>query len=407
MTLRKPEWLDTALGFFGLILAVFSTLALLFDEEYFAREWAVAGALGLGLLVLAIAVLFRPRHSLKRLGPGEAALNIDRALKTTEELIILNPTHDVEMLTPVLKRALENDIPTSVIGDAVLLHGILDGLAVDSQRSFYDAARISGASSNELILCLVRKGRAAMTVFFLSAAGEYSFSLIDKSVVALIASLLKRETYEGTGYIGLSQTTNPREIIAMAREEQRKYLRNFQSLQKGYISFYGNEVQSVQAGWVEGGGFDTIDTLDMTTNPVRLLGRKRYNAANAQFIRDGGAIQRVYMVQAASLDDPDFSGALRDLYAQQTQMGVSIGLVVIDDLPVHYRKDFILYDDSIVLVEDQQASEDYVLGRSTAYFGAQEIGQHRSDFDDVWSGRLTGIRPVEFAERQLGKALPG
>lgn len=402
MNFRKPEWLDTALGFFGLILAVFSILALFFDEQHFAQEWAVFGALGLGLLVVGIAVLFRPRHSFRRLGQGGAINKILPLIKSMEELIVVNPNGDTDILRQVLKAAVEQSIPTSVVGDAIMLHSVLEHVAKESERNFFDAARISGVSSNELILCMIQKNRSAITVFFLSTAGEYSFRLVDKAVVALIAGLLKRETYEGAGYIGLSEMTNPREIIAVARQEQHKYLRNFQSLQKGYISFYGNEVQSVQAGWVEGGGFSTIDTLDMTTNPARLLKRLRYNAANQAFINAGGVIKRVYMVEADRIDDKGFYQALKDLYKQQTAMGVSIGLVLLNDLPAQYRKDFILYDDSIVLVEDQQASDDYVLGRSTAYFGATEIRQHRRDFDNVWSGRLTGTEPTEFARTLLG-----
>ena len=187
----------------------------------------------------------------------------------------------------------------------------------------------------------------------------------------------------------------------MAQNEQKKYLRNFQSLQNGFISFYGTEVQSVQAGWVEAGDFRTIDTLDMTTNPQRLLTRHRYNEANKKFIDTGGEIRRVYMIQKDKLIDKEFMKDLKNLYQQQVNIGVRIGLLSLDEITAHFRKDFIMYDDAIVLVEDQQANADYTLGRSTAYFSSKQIDQHRSDFESIWSGKVTGFKPDAYAQQTL------
>lgn len=401
MSFRKPEWLDTGIGIIGFLLTLVSTLTLIIDEKYFSPRIAVISALVFGFLIFFVAILFRPKHSFANIENKDLKAISRKLLKNTNELIVVNPSKSRDVVENLLSDAVSKDVVVSVVGDAVLLHDLLSYISEKDERKFFDSARISGNSSNECILCFLKKQRSEIHVLFLSKVYSYQFKLVDKTAVGLVSGILKREAANIKGFIGLEGVANPRKIISVAQDEQKKYLRNFQSLQNGYISFYGTEVQSVQSGWVESGDFNAIDTLDMTTNPQRLLNRHRYNAANQKFINRGGRIRRVYMVQSNDLSNSDYKSHLKKLYTQQIEMGVEIGLLVIDEIPQHYRKDFIIYDDSIVLIEDQQANADYTLGRSTAYFGAQELQQHRNDFDKIWSGKITGFKPNEYATEVL------
>jgi len=403
MAFRKPEWLDTAVGIAGFLLSVISALALLSNKPYFSNEIAVIGALAFGLLIVLVAILFRPRHEFAKLSVSAARTTALKLLNNAEEVIVVNPYRSSELTEQLLPNAMEKNIPISVVADAAILHNIVSYVSEAEERKFFDTARISGASTEEFIICFVHNGRKKISVVFLAKKYAYLFSLTDSTLVSLVASILKRENQHIGGFIGLGAVASPRKIISVVHEEQQRYLRNFQTLQKGYISFYGTEVQSVQAGWVESGDFKSIDTLDITTRPDRLLQRQRYNAANKEFISNGGSIRRIYMARNSDLANKVFKKNLVELYTLQMDIGVKIGFVILDDLPQHYRKDFILYDDSIVLVEDQQASSDYTLGRSTAYFGEDELKQHRNDFDAMWSGKITGLKPTDYATQMLAK----
>jgi len=402
LNFKKPEWLDSALGVVGFILSVLSTIYLLNGKPWFSEEVAVFGSLGLGLMVVAVAFLFRPRHAFDALGKSDLAGVVRRLAEKSQEIIILNPTQSNDLVFEVLRSSVASKVPIAIVGDAALVTSIYSYLSDLVDQHFFDVVRVSGTSADECVLCSICNRRRTLVAIFFMGERAYRFRLTDVALVELIASILKRESGNVGGYIGLGQIAAPRTMISVAHDQQKLYLRNFRSLQSGWISFYGTEVQSVQAGWVESGEFRTIDTLDLTTNPSRLLERQRYNAANRAFIAKGGAIRRVYMVRRADLARKRFREDLARLRTMQHEMGVSLGLVLLDDLRQEYRKDFILYDDAIVLVEDQQASSDYTLGRSTAYFGHEAIAQHRADFDAVWSGKITGVTPAAFLLEQLG-----
>ncbi len=401
MILRRPEWLDFAVGIAGFCLSVLSALALLSDKQYFSEEIAVSIALSFGLLIVLIAIFFRPKHSLQKIKLNDIEGVTTKLLDVAEEMIIVNPAHLNSLTESLLPAALELDISVSVVSDASLLMNIINLISETEEEKLFNSTIISGVSSNEFIICFIHRGRKKISVIFITSHTSYVFKLNDSVAVDIIASILKRENQELDGFIGLGKVASPRKMISVICDEQKRYLQNFQSLQRGYISFYGTEVQSVQAGWVESETFSTIDTLDLTVRPDRLLKRQRYNAANSEFINKGGHIRRVYMVRASDFENPTFRKDITDLYCMQKNIGVDIGLVFIDELQLHYRKDFIIYDNSIVLVEDQQASSDYTLGRSTAYFGVEDIMLHRGIFNAVWSGQETGRSPQERAMAEL------
>ncbi|WP_411818087.1 hypothetical protein [Hyphococcus sp. DH-69] len=402
--MRDAAWLNTGLGVAAFALTVFSTLALLTDKPYFSNEIAIGGALAFGILIIIIAALYRPKHSLTEIKADRLMPFAEKAGARAEEIVIVNPQKSGDLIPWIIRDAVEKNVPVSVLGDAKLVHNLLSHVIHEMEGDLYQSTRILSAPSEECIVCYLNKGTSGIQALLMAREFNYLFRIRDSFVASLVLEILKKEKSLGEGSIGLTNVANPTKLISVVQEEQEKYLQNFQSLQKGYISFYGTEVQSVQSGWVESGDFKSIDTLDMTTNPKRLLERHRYNAANERFIKNGGRIRRVYMVRADDFANEEFLAPLRELYKQQINIGVEIGLLMLDDLPQRLRKDFILYDDAIVLVEDQQASADYKLGRSTAYFSSEAITQHRRDFDSVWQGQVTGRLPADTARELLGTA---
>lgn len=402
MAFRKPEWLDTAVGIGGFVLSVYSVLALMPGASVVTGQIAILGAIALGMLVVLVAVVFRPRHSFHAVSRSKANQTFKKELQRAGEVVLLNPDASESELALVLEHTTAQKIPLSIVGDAAVLYAALETLVDGAHESWFRSVRVSGLSSNEFIACLADEKETRVTVVSITPKTGFVFRLRDKALVGAIMAIMKREAPELGGFISMEHVADPAQMIRVAREQQRKYLRVFNSLQEGRVSFFGTEVQIVQAGWVESGQFQRIDTLDMTMRPDRLLARHRYNAANKDFIAAGGRIRRCYMVRDRDLKDATFRSDLAQLCAQQRDIGVEIGLLVIDMLPEHLRKDFILYDDSVVLIEDQQASSDYALGRSTAYFGQTDINAYREEFDDVWTGRATGTPPADQVDALLG-----
>lgn len=105
------------------------------------------------------------------------------------------------------------------------------------------------------------------------------------------------------------------------------------------------------------------------------------------------------MIEAKKQHDHAFMRDLKELVALQRSIGVTLGLVIIDDLEPALRKDFILFDDAIVLVEERQANLDYSLGRSTAYFARTDVARYRVQFDHVWTAPMGGCTPAQRLEK--------
>jgi hypothetical protein len=108
-------------------------------------------------------------------------------------------------------------------------------------------------------------------------------------------------------------------------------------------------------------------------------------------------VRRVYIVERARLNHHGFFGTLTTLVNKQRDMGVEVGLQILDSLPESCRQDFILFNQTVVLVEERQANSDYTLAKSTAYFRRDAIRKYKELFDTVWKGRASGTNPVDFA----------
>jgi hypothetical protein len=396
---RKPEWLDTAVGITGLVLALF---ALLIGAKLSSTISAYAAA-GLCIFIILVAVFFRPRHSLRTLALSERTAFLVKASANAEEIIVVNPSPERFDFTPHLDRALESNVHLSVIGSAPLLQEVLRPLRAPLQDRFLKTARLSDSLSDEPLICIASRGLRRLTILFLADRETVVLRISDPPIVRAILGIIGNSDGPSRSYARLDHASEMRALLEAFTVEQKRYLENFGSLRQGHLSFHGSEVQQLQSTLVESGRFKQIDTLDVTSAPDLLLLRRRYIDANTAFIQGGGTIRRVYMIEAKKQHDHAFMRDLKELVALQRSIGVTLGLVIIDDLEPALRKDFILFDDAIVLVEERQANLDYSLGRSTAYFSRTDVAQYRSQFDRVWTVPIGGCTPPQ----RLEKIIPG
>ena len=399
--LQKPFWMDSAIGVVALMLTVVSTLGLI-GVEFFSVDAVAYIALGVGLFILILAVVFRPRHSLKQLSRGNVP-SVIGALKTSaQELLIVNPSGLDDLSGDLLELVEEQALEVSIIGSAPEIQEVVGALEATKRNGLFEGVRVTGFPGDQTILCFVNKGRKALTLLVIVEDKCFRVKIRDEIVVELLVRLLKKEAQNSPKHIRLTEAASPKAVLDTINNQQRRYLESFDMLRTGSVSFYGEEVKIIQSGWVESGEFNTIHTLDITTSPKLLLRRKRYLQANKGFLaKEGREIRRVFMLEAATVEDPEERAALKELMTMQAGFGVQVGLLLIEDLPIDLRRDFILYDDKIALVEERQANVEYTLGKSTAYFSKDIIARYRATFERVWSGEITGTRPDERARKFL------
>lgn len=395
MEFRKPEWLDTAVGITGLILALF---ALLIGSRLSATVSAYI-AIGLCIFIIFISVFFRPRHGLRTLNPDQRKAFLVKASADAEEIIVINPNPERFDFIPHLDHAFESNIHLSVIGSAPLLQEVLRSLRDPLQDRFLRTARLSDSLSGEPLVCIASRGLRKLTILFLSNHENVVLNISDPPIVRSIWAIITNGDDPHRNYARLDQASEMRALLEAFTVEQNRYLENFGSLRQGRLSFHGSDVQQLQSSLVESGRFQHIDTLDITTAPDRLLLRRRYLDANASFIDRGCKIRRVYMIEAKKQHDSSFMKSLKELVAYQRAIGVNLGLIIIEDIEPALRKDFILFDNAIVLVEEHQANLDYSLGRSTAYFTRTDVLHYRAHFERVWTAPIGGCTPAQHLEK--------
>lgn len=397
----KPSWLDTAIGVFALVVTIFSAVGLT-GTRLFHVDIILFFVIGFAVLIFAATFFFRPRHALQPIAVKNQARLFEKEAKDASEIIVINPKMSATNMETALKLGADTQKKLSVVGSAPEVMEMLEFFDEKVRQKYYPDVRISGFPSENTVFCFVSEKRNKITMFLIDDKESYRMSLWDKNIIELVLRIIKKEGFGRQDYIGMGDVTNPEIVIDTIRQQQTRYLEAFESMKSGHISFYGEEVQIVQSGWVEAGKFSTIDTLDLTVSPIRLLTRARYNDANRRFIKDqGGKIRRVYILDRATLENPDEAEAFKKLCDLQSEIGVEIGMIWVDQIPVPMRRDFIIYDDEIVLLEERQANFEYTLGKSTAYFSPKQIKLYRTQFDEVWSGKVTGVTPPKALQAYL------
>jgi hypothetical protein len=263
---------------------------------------------------------------------------------------------------------------------------------------------LSESISEDPVICIASKNHQSLIIMCFSERETLAFQLRDPSLVSMVLGLIRREHLPDRGYARLDHASDGRKLLDAFDAEQKRYLCNFETLRHGYVVYFGTDVQQLQCKLVESCRFKNIDTLDITTSPSLLLLRKRYLEANTAYVRQGGVVRRVFMIEESKQSDPQFMSDLSRLIVLERSMGITVGLVLINDLEPSLRRDFILFDDALVLVEDRQANLDYTLAQSTAYFDKVSLSRFREHFKFVWDRPIGGLTPSERLDRMFPPA---
>jgi hypothetical protein len=397
LSFRKPEWLDTALGIAGFVMAVLSTLALL--SPTIPIRASVYSTIGFGLIIILISIMFRPRHSLTLLPVDTFGREFERLVGYSHALFIYNPSRlPSASRTRISTLLTSGNTETLIIGDAFGLLQWMKGFSLEAAPHVSHSVVLSNGPSANAICVGVNKAKDKITVLVNTEASIARIAIRDSQAVETALQIIKANGRENAGRVHLELFPDPLITLTAVVSQQQRYNECFSELQSGQIVFHGNDVLVIQSQWIEARQFHKICALDITKDPSLLKTRVRYWKANERFVKNGGVIRRVFLATKLQTKDHLYMVAMKELIRFQRHLGVTVGAQLIDHLPSGCRRDCIIYDESVALVEHVQADTEYTLARSVAYFSRADIQSNLENFERVWSGEITGTPAEEVAE---------
>lgn len=177
------------------------------------------------------------------------------------------------------------------------------------------------------------------------------------------------------------------DILLPERNDEHQKL--YDGIQTGIIEVNGEAVKKHQsqmmAQFKKG---DTICAIDLTSHPERLLenSRAQYNKENENFIKSGGVIKRIFIIDEDKVKDLDNNYAV-DLYRvleMNRKYGVQIGILNASWLNATQKKDVIIYSDKSCILEGIQLSVEDSIGYSNLIFRKATINDMQKNFDFLW-----------------------
>lgn len=167
----------------------------------------------------------------------------------------------------------------------------------------------------------------------------------------------------------------------------RRVFDQVRQMEDGFVTVYGTQVREAQtlfADLYSDLDIPFIKAADICTNPGILLTRTAYHEKNEDFIKKGGKINRLFILERSKLSEPDFFENLRAVIELNNRMGVSVRLCLQEALMSDEAQDYILYGRSVVLVEGKQADRDYAFSTANIYFQKSRIDEYSTIFDTAW-----------------------
>lgn len=166
--------------------------------------------------------------------------------------------------------------------------------------------------------------------------------------------------------------------------------RQLHELRNARITLYGLQVRRAQIhllqAWQCYKGDRVIYATDLVGSVDVLRTRGEYFTANKHFIRDGGRIERIFLVQAVALESRAFVSALDSMMRDHEAIGVDVMLHITDVMASEYRQDFVLFSSDCVLVEQEQADEAFLGGRMACYFDATTLDLYAARYNHIRGG---------------------
>jgi hypothetical protein len=160
-------------------------------------------------------------------------------------------------------------------------------------------------------------------------------------------------------------------------------------LKDGYLQIFSREVEQIEAdvfAYMAAGGLNSILCVDVTSEPAIPLSGTRAKS-RAEFIRKGGSIKRVLVVDETQLRKGKYLTGLLEVEEAERRIGVQLGLSFLADTGGELWQDFTLYDGFGVLLERRQADSAYDIGASVVDFKQRSLDQYKRVFTSFWDGR--------------------
>lgn len=393
-------WVDRTIALCGVVMAAVPAINLsgLLDIGISARMFNLL-VLGVGLVLIG-AMAYRLKTKSYSVTTGLSHDQFYARLKdvvrrgSRVKVVICSPDSTVHG-KEFIAHCCERQVGISILGSSSQLKVLIETLGC--VPSIHDKLNVTRFSNEFSVIVVYDDSSSRVSVACISRDEGMMIRFAGSVVEAEIRRLVEQELLKNSHPIQLGGIAHPQVFLNVVDQKTRNFLDNFANLKSGEITFLNSEVINIQSGWLEGGDFRTIRTLDRTGDPARLLGRTRYLQANEDFVaRAGRKIQRVFMIERKRLQEEEFSRSLEALAIKQIDMGIEVDIRYLSELGESGAEDFILYDNYAVLVEKQQASEDYKSASSVAYFGHGRIQAYEHTFDQVWRGGRTKRQILEI-----------
>ncbi|PIQ48362.1 MAG: hypothetical protein COW03_11025 [Cytophagales bacterium CG12_big_fil_rev_8_21_14_0_65_40_12] len=400
MNSNSNQWFDRSLGILGVLLTIVPIAKISgVLESINSIEYLIYVEFFIGVLILYIVFKRLREGSFVKELPRERFFTQTAAgLKDIERIIVNNPDQSEDSKN-LVQSCVDLDITLSIVGEANKLNQLIASSGNGSGITKF--LNVSKSSSSHPFFILLNAKNNNVQIAILRGKTAIQLTLKGKELYNEIKNLIEDLFLSDESAIVLNNFTNPVAFLEVIEKEKRKFSDNFNDLKSGFISFYGTEVQNAQSGWLESDKFNSIRTLDLTSNPGLLLNRERYNDANRSFVDRGGTIKRVFMIERKRLENIDFKNNLIKVIQLQISLGVNIGLMFLNELALNEKQDFILYDSFVAFVEERQANSDYTFGKSTAYFSKIKIQFYEELFERVWAGQGYSKNPRQNVKELL------
>lgn len=390
---EMKKYIDKLIWVLGVVGALVTCVG--YKQYYIKYIIYINIILFLAVIYLLYSYLNSNNTNVKEVTTEELIRDIINHSKKLKKIMIYNPDKSYDWLERLNKEFINNAADISYLGEAEDFMGILKKIS-NSESAKKSDKLITNFAYKHMFIILTDENVKVSIIGYVIEDKSYMIILKDKVLNKIVSTYINKKTLNGNG-IDLGIFENPNTILKIIKEKKDTYIKSFNELRRGSITFYGTEVSEVQSGWLESDDFKEITTLDLTTNPGIFKNRERYNKANENFIKKDGVIKRVYMILRKELNNESFSQNLYEAIKFQKDIGVKIGIQYLDCLPQEYIQDFIMYDKNIVLLENKQADKHYSLASSTAYFDKEKILNFEKIFIEVWNGKHSNKKPTELA----------
>ena len=177
---------------------------------------------------------------------------------------------------------------------------------------------------------------------------------------------------------------NKKIIKALFESVTNDFSSQIAELSRSQLSLYGRQVRNAQVQLLEILPRFTTSPEVRATDIVRWLDlwptRGVYLRANQRFIAGGGRTHRIFLIALRLLANEHDVRALNDIMRTHKDMGVNVGLHLLDLLSPEYAEDYVVYSNECVLVEIEQGDIDFSQGKVTVFFDPKVVDTYKGKF---------------------------